>query len=224
MNTEDAGLDVTAASRPLSVIDGRDFDVLQAMLAFYRPGSLALDVTANARRMWQGVKWPGKVTYCDIDPTVGPDVVCDFRDLPFEADSHDLIVFDPPHLPAASASPKSMQGVSGYEFGLEHAPAGNNVSPYFAPFLREAVRVLRKDGLIFAKLKDYVHNHRYQWTLTDFISAVRGVPGLTPCDLIVKRDPCGGNLKSGRWKHSHHVRNAHCWWVVVRKGRCERTT
>lgn len=45
--------------------------------------------------------------------------------------------------------------------------------------------------------------------------------GLTACDLVVKRDPSAGNLKSGRWKKAHHVRNAHCWWAVVRKGRCE---
>ena len=47
--------------------------------------------------------------------------------------------------------------------------------------------------------------------------------GLTPCDLIIKKDPCGGNLKSGRWKTRYHVKNVHCYWVIVRKGKCEST-
>lgn len=206
-----------------SIIYGTDPVVLQAMLSFYIPeGGVAADVTCNARRMWQGVTWAGQVTYCDVNPDVKPDIVADFRALPFADDSLDLLVFDPPHLPAASASKEALRGVTGYraEFGLDLAPEGDNVASLFAPFLTEARRVLRPGGLVFAKLKDYVHNHRYQWMLCEFVAAVRAA-GLTPCDLIVKQDPCGGNLKSGRWKKVHHARNAHCWFVVVRKGRCE---
>ena len=200
---------------------GRDPEVLAGLLDFYaRPGATVLDVTANSRKMWAGVSWSGPVTYADIDPKTTPDVVADFRALPFAASSYDVIVFDPPHLPVAAASPMSSEQYT-RDYGLNHAPKADNVSGYFAPFLTEAKRVLREDGLIFAKVKDYVHNHRYQWSLVDFICAVRAVDGLTACDLRIKRDPCGGNLKSGRWEKSHHARNVHCWWVVVRKGRCE---
>ena len=206
--------------RPMSVMLARDNEVLRTMLRFYAwPGAAVIDVTANERRMWRDVDWPN-VTYSDIDPLMSPDIIGDFRNLPVEDASYDVIVFDPPHLPAAAASPKSMQRFVG-NYGLGHSPHADNISSYFAPFLAEAMRVLRPEGLIFAKLKDFVHNHQYQWTLTDFIAAVRAQDGLTACDLIVKRDPNGGGLKSSKWQNAHHVRNAHCWWVVVRKGRCE---
>lgn len=208
------------APRPLSVIEARDREVLRFLLDFYAwPTATVLDVTANRRKMWDMIAWP-KVTYIDIDPAVGPDIVADFRILPVASASYDVLVFDPPHLPAAAASRASCRQMIS-DYGLTHAPRADNVSLYHTPFLAEAVRVLRPDGLIFCKLKDFVHNHQYQWSLVDFITAVRRQPGLTPCDLIVKRDPSGGNLKSGRWKRTHHVRNAHCWWIVVRKGRCE---
>ena len=207
--------------RPYSVMQARDPEVLGMMLDFYAwSGARTLDVTANARRMWEGVTRIGEVVFADIDATVAPDVVADFRALPFEASSFDVIVFDPPHLPAAAASAESDEQMV-RNYGLVHAPHADNVSSLFAPFLAEAHRVLRPDGLIFAKLKDFVHNHQYQWTLADWICAVRAQPGLTACDLIVKRDPSGGALKSSKWKRAHHVRNAHCWWAVVRKGRCE---
>ena len=207
--------------RPMSVIEGRDPLVLQTMLDFYAPqGATVIDVTANRRRMWEGVRWAGPVSYVDIDPTMGPDVVADFRALPHPNASVDVLVFDPPHLPAAGGSAASDPQMR-MDYGLAGSLQADNVAGYFRPFLVEATRILRPGGLIFAKLKDYVHNHRYQWMLVEWVIAVRAMPGLTACDLIVKRDPCGGNLKSGRWKKAHHVRNAHCWWAVVRKGRCE---
>lgn len=209
------------AKRPLSFISGRDPEVLQTMLDFYaNPGARVLDVTANKRRMWKGVKWDGPVTFSDIDASVKPDLVCDFRELHIGTESVDVLIFDPPHLPAAAGSQKSMKQMAS-DYGLRKAPRGNNISPLFCPFLEEATRVLRPDGILLAKLSDYVHNHRYQWMLVEFVNAVRQMPRLTACDLVVKNDPCGGNLKSGKWKNAYHVRNAHCWWIVVRKGGCE---
>lgn len=208
-------------SRPSSVMMARDPEVLQTMLDFYAwPTARVLDVTANRRRMWRGVKHVGEVLFADIDPEMKPDIVCDFRDITMQSASVDVVVFDPPHLPAAAGTAASdPQYVADY--GLARAPKADNISEYFPPFLSEAERVLRSEGLIFVKIKDFVHNHKYQWMLAAFINAVERQSGLTACDLIVKRDPCGGNLKSGKWQRAHHARNAHCWWIVVRKGRCE---
>ena len=206
--------------RPSSVMMARDPEVLSTMLAFYAPNAnKIIDCTANARRMWKGLP-TDKVTFCDIDPATNPDVVCSFSEMPFAAGSVDVLVFDPPHLPHAAASEKSHTKMA-TSYGLKYGGGNSDISHFFPDFLKEAERILARDGLIFAKLKDFVHNHSYRWTLTDFINAVRDQPGLTPCDLIVKRDPCGGNLKSGRWVKAHHARNTHCWWIVVRKGRCE---
>lgn len=157
----------------------------------------------------------------DLDPSVSPDVVGDFRKIPFPAASFDVLVFDPPHLPLAAASPASSEQYK-RDYGLEKSTTGDNIATIFPAFLAEALRVLKTDGLIFAKLKDFVHNHNYQWMLVEWVTAVKELDGLTPCDLIVKRDPCGGNLTSSLWQTCHHVRNVHCWWSVVRKGKCER--
>lgn len=210
--------------RPESVFLGRDPEILHQLFSFYnRPSGVVADVTCNSRKMWKGLNTEG-VVFTDIDPEMQPDYVCDFRALPFASDSVSVLVFDPPHLPAAAGSKHSGQGgaasyITGY--GLRNTVGGDNISAVFAPFLAEASRVLAPDGLIFCKLADFVHNHAYQWMLVDFVSAVRDIPGMTATDLRIKRDPCGGNLKSGRWKKSFHARRTHSWWIVVRKGRCE---
>lgn len=205
-------------TRPESVYHGRDPTLLEHLIAFYGvPKARVLDVTANRRRMWAGLD-TSRTVFVDIDPAMQPDVVADFRALPFADASFDVLVFDPPHLPSAAASPASLVQMRD-DYGLEHG--GRGPATVFRPFLQEAARVLRADGVVLAKIKDYVHNHAYQWTLVDWITSVRVTPGLTPCDLRIKIDPCGGNLKSGRWVRAHHARVVHTWWAVVRKGRCE---
>jgi hypothetical protein len=212
--------DLLGSVRLDSVWIGKDAPLLDAMFDFYQPTAVrVIDVCCNARRMWKGSKWGQRVAYYDADSGQKPDVVTEWSALPDASGSVDVLVYDPPHMPIASASAKSFdQYVENY--GLGRSVKGDNIAQMHAPFLAEAKRVLRYDGLIFAKIKDYVHNHRYQWNLEHFNAAVRAA-GMTPCDLIIKRDPCGGNLKSGRWKKAHHARNSHCYWVVVRNGRCE---
>jgi hypothetical protein len=213
--------EATVSARPSSVMMARDPEVLQTMLDFYAwPTARVLDVTANRRRMWKGVVHSGEILFGDIDPEMEPDIICDFRDVPMQSASVDVIVFDPPHLPVAAASAASDQDFVG-RYGLAQSFKADNIAEYFPPFLTEAARLLRPEGLVFVKLKDFVHNHKYQWMLAAFINAVEAQDGLTACDLIVKRDPSAGNMMSGRWQKAHHARNAHCWWIVVRKGRCE---
>ncbi len=209
-----------ATARIESVFMGTDRQLLPILFDFYAPDAREVrDVTANRRKMWVGVSLTANVRWYDSDPETAPDVVCEWSNLPDLTGSVDVLVYDPPHLPKAAASAASnTQMVASY--GLARSCHGDNISALHPSFLREAKRVLRKNGVAFCKLKDFVHNHRYQWTLADFVGQVRAA-GLTPCDLVIKRDPCGGNLKSGRWKKAHHARNCHCWWVIVRNGGCE---
>ncbi len=206
-----------------SVMMGRDPEVLDQLFEFYvRPAGKVVDVTCNKRRMWKGLNTEG-VIFCDIDESVKPDVVCDFRKLPFGDKEVSVIVFDPPHLPSAAGTDQSLKHfVSNY--GLKNTLVGDNVTGFFKPFLEEAKRVLVDDGLVFCKLADFVHNHRYQWSLVDFICAVRETQGLTATDLILKRDPSAGNLASGRWVKSFHARRCHCYFIIIRKGKCEPKT
>lgn len=217
-----AGRDQTERSeaRIESVWYGKDAPLLDAMLDFYAPTAKRIvDVCCNRRKMWKGTRWGDRVTGYDINPEVIPDVVTGWHDLPDSDGSVDVLCYDPPHLPAAASTQASLkQYVTDY--GLEQTCGGDNVAALHLPFLAEAKRVLRPDGLIFAKIKDYIHNHKYQWNLEYFNQAVRAA-GLTPCDLIIKRDPCGGNLKSGRWLKAHHAKNVHCYWAIVRNGGCE---
>lgn len=211
--------EIACGARLDSVFLGTDRQLLPLLFGFYAPEAIDVrDVTANTRKMWHGVSAPKGTLWYDIDPAMNPDVVCSWNALPDRNSSVDVLVYDPPHLPLAAVSMKSARGSAEpmrTSYGLERSVEGDNIATMHSGFLLEAKRVLKPDGLIFAKIKDYIHNHRYQWNLEIFNCACRN-NGLTPCDLIVKRDPCGGNLKSGRWLKSYHAKNVHCYWVIIR--------
>lgn len=210
-------------TRPDSVVLGRDRDVIPRLLEVHAlPNPVILDATFNRGVMWkQSGLVPDRTL--DIDEQFDTTDTGDCRAMPYPDESFDVIAFDPPHLPVAAASAGS-SGMWRTRYGITaHGDyrEGDNVSPLFVDFLTEAKRVLKPNGIVIAKIADLVHNHRYQWQHVDFVRAAEQV-GLTPCDVVVKVDPAGKNLKSSKWQNIRHFRRAHCYWIVVRKGRCER--
>jgi hypothetical protein len=210
-------------TRNRSILNGTDGDALCCLLSLHAVANpRILDCTYNTGKMWKGLDY--RPIRMDIDGTLDLDIVADFAKIPFAADSLDVVVFDPPHLPTAGMSQHSTlgwdktYGITARGDGRE----GDNVSGMFLPFLTEAKRVLSEDGIILAKIADLTHNHRYQWQHVDFIVSAQSV-GMTPCDLLIKRDPMAGNIESGRWQQIKHLRKCHCYWIVVRNSlRCER--
>ncbi len=209
--------------RHKSVLIGKDNEAIPILLQIHCSieNPLILDCTYNTGKMWKGLNYnPHRM---DINPKLDLDTVGDFSNMPFENESFDVIVFDPPHLPTHAASENSSKiwekcyGITSQGIGRD----GDNVIDLFLPFLKEAKRVLKKDGIILAKIADLVHNHRQQWQQVDFVNAVRSL-NMTPCDMLIKCDPSAGNLTSSKWENVKHLRKAHCYWIVVRNSnKCE---
>jgi SAM-dependent methyltransferase len=202
-----------------STWEGTDHELLERMLDFYprkRPG-LILDATVNAGRFWENGE--RRVIGLDIDSKFRPEVVADNRRLPFKDSSFDVVVYDPPHIPN-QGSDKSKDFNS--RFGLvvkSSAENGYNLTHLYPPFVREAFRVLKQEGVLFCKIADYIHNHRYQWAHIELAQAAVAV-GFCACDCIVKIRK--GPIVDPRWKTAHHARRQHCFWLVFRKSsRCE---
>lgn len=214
-------MDIATTYKPIpSVWTKTDAELLELMLDFY-PGRCPrqiLDATYNTGRFWKGSK--RRVTGMDIDPKHNPDIVGDNRDMPFKDGSFDVVVYDPPHVPNQG---KDKTKDFGTRFGLvvKSLPGhGYNLNHLYEPFAREAFRVLRKEGVLFCKIADYIHDHRYQWAHLEFLKAATAA-GFCACDCIVKvrKNP----IVDPRWKQAHHARRHHCYWLVFRKSdRCEK--
>ena len=202
-----------------SVWEGEDTELLERLLDFYprkKPRRI-LDATLNGGPFWRGSKRP--IIGIDIEPSHRPNLVADNTAMPFRDGCFEVVVYDPPHIPNQGKDHKKDFNT---RFGLVLRSSKENHYTFthtFPPFLREAYRVLKAEGILLAKITDYVHHHRYQWAHIELINAARNV-GFTACDCIVKIRK--GPIIDPRWKTAHHSRRQHCYWLVFRKSqKCE---
>jgi hypothetical protein len=189
------------------------------MLQFYPKTQprLILDATVNAGRFWRGS--PRPVIGMDLDRRHRPAVCADHRRMPFQDACLDVVVYDPPHVPNQGRDrTKDFRS----RFGLVLSSSvrqGYKFSHLYPPFVREAYRVLKPEGLLLCKITDYVHGHRFQWAHVELLVAAVAL-GFTACDCIVKVRR--GPIHDPRWRKAHHARRHHCYWLVFRKSKqCE---
>lgn len=202
-----------------SVWYGDDSELLENLLTFYprtKPKDI-LDATVNGGRFWRGSK--RTVIGMDIDPGYRPTIVADNTAMPLPDASFDVIVYDPPHIPNQG---KDKSKDFNTRFGLVLRSSKENHYTFthtFPPFLKEAYRVLRDEGILLCKITDYVHHHRYQWAHIELINAAQQL-GFVACDCIIKVREAP--IKDPKWKNAHHSRRQHCYWLVFRKSnKCE---
>jgi SAM-dependent methyltransferase len=210
----------TRTYEPLpSVWTGEDSELLERMLDFYprHAPELVLDATVNGGRFWRGSSRP--VIGMDIDARHRPAIVADNARMPFRDGAFDVVVYDPPHIPNQGKDRSKDFNVR-FGLGMRSSKAnGYTFTHLHPPFLREALRVLKPEGLVFAKITDYVHDHAYKWAHVEFVQAARET-GFQPCDCIVKVR--NGPIIDPKWKIAHHTRRQHCFWIVLRKSdKCE---
>jgi hypothetical protein len=204
---------------PASVWEGDDSQLLERMLEFYPKSAPAriLDATVNGGRFWRGSK--RRVVRLDIDIRHRPQLVADNVQMPFRHEAFDAVVYDPPHVPNQG---RDNQKDFNTRFGLvvrSSKETDYTFAHTYPPFVREAFRVLRPEGILLAKIADYVHDHRYHWAHLDFVEAARQA-GFRACDCIVKIRK--GPIVDPKWKTAHHSRRRHCYWLVFRKSaKCE---
>ena len=115
----------------------------------------ALDVACGPKSFYFDKTDP-RVTFCDLHPRhkvlcdgraldVSPDVVSDFRDLPFSDGSFGLVVFDPPHLEVGAGWQVDKYG------RLDPKGWRDDLSRGFS----ESLRVLRPGGVLVFKWYEY---------------------------------------------------------------------
>ncbi|MBT0729558.1 class I SAM-dependent methyltransferase [Rosenbergiella nectarea] len=112
-----------------------------------------LDMCCGSRMFWFD-KQDERTTFCDIREeehilcdgrhlVISPDVMADFRNLPFEDESFAQVVFDPPHLVRAGDNSwmRKKYGCLNKETWRDDIAAG----------FKEAFRVLRPHGTLIFK-------------------------------------------------------------------------
>ena len=197
-----------------SIWQGNDAKLLEWAVPFYMRSTIGriLDATAGGWRFWKGSMIADTVTGIDLIAKDERTVLMDNQHMAFRDNVFALVIFDPPHMPERhiGADYGNLKGL--FESG--HGTA--NATHLYRPFMVEASRVLRPDGVLLAKITDNVHRAAQQWEHVIYINALSDY-GLTACDLIIKTRK--GPMMDPKWKQQLHVRKQHSFWIVARKGK-----
>ena len=111
-----------------------------------------LDATAGSRMIWFDKHNPNVLymdnrqlttTLCDGRVlNINPDIIADFRHMPFQDNTFYLVVFDPPHLRSAGQNSWLAQ-----KYGI----LSDNWQQDIAQGFRECMRVLKPNGVLIFK-------------------------------------------------------------------------
>ncbi len=187
-------------------------DVLKLYVA---PGSVVADVTFGKGVFWRKVP-EGLYRVLATDLSAGVDC----RSLPYEENSLDCVVFDPPymHTPGGSAH-AAHQNYEGYY--RNNGTANITGSKYHEAVLdlyfaaaREAHRVLKQEGIYIVKCGDEVCANRQRLTHVEVINELADL-GFTVEDLfiVVRVNKPGVS----RVVKQVHARKNHTYFLVFRK-------
>ena len=204
-----------------SVLNGPDSAAIAILINLHSENKdpRILDCTWGRGAIWRGCAYQPDIRL-DLRPMPGLDVRGDFNALGLATASFDVVIFDPPHIPAYRGEGG---GIYSHRYGIGADCGQENINGTFLPALTEIKRVLRPGGIVLAKISDIVHNIEYQWQQVGFVNAARAC-NFVPCDMLIKCDPAAGNLVSPNWGRQLHLRRAHCYWIVLRNAkRCART-
>jgi len=197
-----------------SAHEGTNDQVFPLVLSLYVPlGSTVADVTYGKGVFWRNV--PGEAY--DLLPT---DIVTgvDCRDLPYDDQSIDCVVFDPPymHTPGGTAH----QNHQNYEDYYRNNRASSKkkyheavLDLYFSA-AREAWRVLRQGGVYIVKCQDEVCANRQRLTHVEVINELEGY-GFVAEDLFVVVRPNKPGVS--RILRQAHARKNHSYYLVFVK-------
>src|SRR5260370_17355419 len=87
----------------------------------------------------------------------------------------EVVVDDPPHIPNQGKDKKKDFNT---RFGLVLRSSKENhytFSHTFPPFVKEAYRILKPEGILFCKITHYVHHHRSQWAPIKLLNTPRDI-------------------------------------------------
>ena len=191
-------------------------EIIRNILKLHVPeGRIDCDPTYSTGAFYNGTGIEKPALRYDIKPQNEDVVMADARHLPLEDESLSCMILDPPFLATKgkSLSAKNKSNRINRRFGVY--PDEKSLHQCYADMLREAYRLLKKDGILIFKCQDKVSSGK-QYMSHVFVAKTAVELGFYPKDLFVLLSK--NRLVAG-WqiRNQKHARKYHCYFWVFQK-------
>lgn len=182
---------------------GNNSDLFPYVLEMYaKEGDTIYDVTYGKGIFWKKSNM-NKYNFIASDLING----IDFTDLPYEDDSGDILVLDPPYMHGGSTVKKSINDCYHNKiFGH------NSVIRLYTGGILEAARVLKKKGLIWIKTQDEIESGKQRMTHCELIDLLT-ILGFELIDMFVLVNE---GVPTMRVDYQKTARKNHSYLLVAR--------
>ncbi|MHC4424605.1 MAG: DNA methyltransferase [Planctomycetota bacterium] len=214
----------------LSAYVGTNADVFPQVLSLHVPeGSLVADVTYGKGVFWRSVP-RDKYVVKDSDIADGTDC----RDLPYQTESIDCVVLDPPYMEGFFRKQNHQKAGSGtHKAFREHYSNGNEkvegpkwhaaVIDLYCSAGKEAHRVLRDGGVFIVKCQDEVSANRQNLTHIEIVNEYEEMGFYTKDLFVVLRTNRPGVSRLKKQVRARKNRSDFLVFVKIPKGKTRET-
>ncbi len=210
-------LDVPAKETVYSAMTGSNADLFPQVLALHVPErARVIDVTYGKGVFWQHVP-PGtyRLTRCDIQSGT------DLRSLPFDDDSFDALVLDPPYVSKSeSVSPLYLDHEERYQNVARGSSGHQAILDLYVEGANEARRVLTEKGVLILKVQAEVSNGLQLPTHYELYALLKERGWHLDDEFVLVQN--GKLPNSSRTKRQFHARKNHSLFLVFRKSEKRR--
>lgn len=203
---------------PIISISFSNDEIIQNIMSLYDIDRFDLDCTYSIGNFWKNLSQPKYKS--DLYPKDNETIESSSDNLPFDNDSMDSIMFDPPFVVCGNTYRDNKDGSSIIAKRFEGYRTFDDLKRHYYGTLVELKRILSEGGVIVMKCQDTVSSGKNHFSHCVAMNMAIEV-GLYPKDLFILLAKNRINAFNGeKWKNQYHARKHHSYFWVFSNTSC----
>lgn len=191
-----------------------NFEAIKSIMDLYKIDRFDLDCTYSTGSFWKNL--PGPINKTDLFPSNDIVTQANSENLPFEENSMNSIMYDPPFVVAGASYKKNKEGSSIIAKRFEGYTSFEDLKNNYYNTLKELYRICNKGGFLVMKCQDTVSGGKQHFTHVMIMNMAYSL-GFYPKDLFILHNKVRLNSFGTRWSKQEHARKYHSYFWVFEK-------